>query len=52
MGINTSAEEGMSQGFLHCVKEYGCRVEVRGEGRRETVLREMEAAKEIFARFD
>lgn len=50
--IDISAETGLSQGFLHCVKQYGSSITVRSEGRRETILREFEAAKDTFKRFD
>ena len=50
--INTSAETGLSQGFLHCVKEYGSSVTVRSEARRETIMREFEEAQTTFARFE
>ncbi len=50
--IDVSAETGLSQGFLHCVKEYGSSIKVRSEGRRETILREFEEAKTTFGEFD
>ena len=50
--INTSAETGLSQGFLHCVKEYGSSITLRSEGRRETILREFEEAQATFSRFE
>ena len=50
--INISAETGLSQGFLHCVKEYGSSITLRSEGRRDTILREFEEAQTIFTRFE
>lgn len=47
-----SAETGASQGFLHCPKEYGLRIRMRGAKRKETILREMEAATEVFKNYD
>ena len=50
--INTSAETGLSQGFLHCVKEYGSSIKLRSEGKRETILRELRDARAIFEKFE
>ena len=50
--INTSAETGLSQGFLHCVKEYGSSITLRSEARRDTILREFEEAQATFAMFE
>lgn len=50
--INTSAETGLSQGFLHCVKEYGSSITLRSEARRDTIFSEFEEAKTTFARFE
>lgn len=50
--INTDAETSLSQGFLHCVKEYGSSITVRSEKRRDTIWREFEDAKATFARFE
>ena len=50
--INTSAETGLSQGFLHCVKEYGSSITLRSEAKRETILREFEEAQATFSRFE
>ncbi|CAF9929816.1 MAG: hypothetical protein HETSPECPRED_007462 [Heterodermia speciosa] len=51
-GLNTSAETGLSQGFLHCVKDYGSSVTVRSKARGETILREFEEARSVFAKFE
>lgn len=49
---DASAETGSSQGFMHRVKDYGCRVEVRAEGKRATIERERREAQDVFDRFD
>lgn len=49
--IDTSAETGLSQGFLHCVKEYGCTIKLRSEAKRETIVRELAQAQSVFDRF-
>lgn len=50
--IDTSAETGLRQGFLHCVKEYGCTIKLRSEAKRETIMRELAQAQSVFDRFD
>lgn len=50
--INTSAETGLSQGFLHCVKEYGSSITLRSEAKRATILREFDAAQTTFSKFE
>lgn len=49
---DASAETGSSQGFMHCVKDYGCRIELRSEAKRATIEREQQEAQSVFARFD
>nr|AUZ97938.1 cytochrome P450 monooxygenase E [Aspergillus terreus] len=49
---DASAETGSSQGFMHCVKDYDAIVTVRGEERRQTILRELEQAQTVFAKYD
>ena len=49
---NVDPESGISQGFMHCVKDYDAHVIVRGEERRETILRELEGAKGVFDRYE
>ena len=49
---DVSAETGSSQGFMHCVKDYGCRIELRSDAKRATIEREMAEAQEVFDRFD
>lgn len=39
--VDADYRTGYSEGFLVCAREFGCEVVVRGEGRRETILREM-----------
>ena len=43
---------GMSQGFLHAPKDYECVVTLRGDDRRETILRELAAAREVLERYE
>ena len=50
--MNISAETGLSQGFLHCVKDYGSSVTLRSKARGDTILREFEEAQTTFARFE
>lgn len=50
--IDTSAETGLSQGFLHCVKEYGCAITLRSEAKRETIVREFAQVQALFSRYD
>lgn len=50
--INISAETGLSQGFLHCVKEYGSSITLRSEVKRDTILREFQNAQTTFAKFE
>ena len=47
-----SPETGTSQGFLHCPKDYECVIKLRSEAKRETIMKELEAAKAVFDRFD
>ena len=49
---DTSAETGSSQGFMHCVKDYGCRIGLRSEAKRATIERERAEAEEVFDRYD
>ena len=49
---DTSAETGSSQGFMHCVKDYGCRIDLRSEAKRGTIERERAEAEEVFNRYD
>ena len=50
--VDTSAETGLSQGFLRCVKDYGCSIDVRSEVKRDTIMREFSEVQEVFSRFD
>lgn len=49
---DTSAETGSSQGFMHSVKDYGCRIDLRSEAKRATIERERAEAEEVFNRYD
>lgn len=52
MVSDVSEETGSSQGFMHCVKDYGCRIEVRGDERGKTIERERAEAEVVFARYE
>ncbi|KAF2501077.1 cytochrome P450 [Lophium mytilinum] len=53
VGVNdVSAETGSSQGFMHCVKDYDANIVVRGEEKKQTILRELDASQDVFARFE
>lgn len=43
-----NANTGSSTGFMQCVKDYGCEVRIRIEGKRSTVEGEFLAAQETF----
>lgn len=45
-------QTGYSEGFLVCAKDFGCRITVRSEKRRATILGEYEQAQEVFSQFD
>ena len=49
---DASAERGSSQGFLHGPKDYGCRIRVRSEEKRATIMKEFEEAQAIFGRYE
>jgi cytochrome P450 len=52
-GLNdVNPETGISQGFMHCVKDYEAMVTVRGDEKRKTIERELEASQEVFARYE
>lgn len=50
--IDASAETGSSQGFMHCVKDYNCRIQVRSEQRRFTIEKELEEAQGVFESYE
>lgn len=50
--INTDPATGYSEGFLVCAKDFECEFVVRGEERRETILREFEERKGTFDGFE
>nr|UPH69770.1 putative cytochrome p450 protein [Neofusicoccum parvum] len=52
MKNDASAETGSSQGFMHCVKDYECKITLRDERKRETILRELADAQPIFAQYE
>jgi cytochrome P450 family 619 len=42
-----------SEGFLVAAKDYELKLQVRSEARRDTIIREFEAARrDIFSKFD
>lgn len=47
-----SAETGLSQGFLRCVKDYGSSITVGSKARGGNILREFEEAHTTFTRFE
>lgn len=49
---NTDPKSGASQGFLHCPKDYGLAIKLRSPDRRNTICKELEKAKSVFAKFD
>lgn len=49
---DTNAESGASQGFLHAPKDYGLSIKLRSAEKGNTILKEYEQAKEVFAKFD
>ncbi|KAK3074008.1 hypothetical protein LTR53_003904 [Teratosphaeriaceae sp. CCFEE 6253] len=51
-GVDTDPVTGYSEGFLVCVNDFEADFKVRGKGREETIMREFEGAKGIFARFE
>jgi hypothetical protein len=49
---DTDAVTGYCEGFLVCANDFKCDIKPRSEARRETILREFEAEKEVFAKYD
>ncbi|KAF2636135.1 cytochrome P450 oxidoreductase, partial [Massarina eburnea CBS 473.64] len=49
---NISEEHGTTNGFLHSPTLYGCEVQVRSQAKKTTIMKEMESAKEVFAKYD
>lgn len=47
-----SPETGYSEGFLVCAKDFPCKIAVRSEARRDTIMKEFEKAQEIFSKYD
>lgn len=48
---DTDPVTGYCEGFLVCANDFKCDIKPRSEARRETILREFEAEKEVFARY-
>lgn len=49
--MNTCVEKGLSQGFLHCKRDYGSAITLRSKARGDIILREIEEAQRTLARF-
>ena len=49
--MNTSVEKGLSQGFLHCKRDYGSSITLRSKARGDIILREFDKAQRTLARF-
>ena len=50
---DTDPVTGYSEGFLVCANDFDAEFEVRGEKRRETILREFEQVdREVFGRYE
>jgi hypothetical protein len=53
MEVDVDPVTAYSEGFLTCAHPYGCEVEVRSEGRKETILREFQKAEEdSFSKYE
>ncbi|KAF2182283.1 cytochrome P450 [Zopfia rhizophila CBS 207.26] len=49
--IDIHPKRGYTEGFLHCAKPFECDVVLR-PGRRETIVKEFEAAKSVFSKYE
>lgn len=50
--IDVEPSTAYSEGFLHCPKPFGCRIQPRSQTRRETILKEFEEVDStIFSRY-
>ncbi|EPS36358.1 hypothetical protein H072_10139 [Dactylellina haptotyla CBS 200.50] len=49
--MNVDPETGYTRGFLHCALPFRCKITVRGEKRKDTILREFEHAQQIFREY-
>jgi cytochrome P450 len=47
-----NANTGSSTGFMQCVKNYDCKIQIRSEAKRTTVGEEFLAAQEIFKAYE
>lgn len=51
--VDVDAETGYSEGFLHCPKPFAAEIRPRSEGRRDTILKELEIVeKDIFLKYE
>lgn len=44
--------DAYSSGFLVCAEDFPCEITLRSEARKETILKEFEMAKTVFARYE
>ena len=50
--VDMDPTTGYSEGFLICARSFECEIEVRGEGRRGTIMREFEEAeREVLGKY-
>ncbi|KAK6355282.1 hypothetical protein TWF696_004394 [Orbilia brochopaga] len=49
--MNVDPRTGYTEGFLHCAHPFKCKITVRSEARRATILREFEDAKRVFLEY-
>ena len=52
VGVSTDPREAYCEGFLVCAYDFPARFRVRGEQRRETVMREFGEEEGVFRRFE
>ncbi|KAK4508806.1 hypothetical protein PRZ48_002545 [Zasmidium cellare] len=52
VGIDTDPRTGYCEGFLVCANEFEAEFVVRGEERRETILREFEEGRGVFGQYE
>jgi hypothetical protein len=50
--VDVDPTTGYSEGFLVCARPFECEIEVRGEGRRGTIMKEFEEAeREVLGKY-
>jgi cytochrome P450 len=50
--IDTDPKTGYCEGFLVCAYDFPARFRIRGQARRDTVLREFGEAEKVFAKYE